>query len=138
MTTIAVDLNEMASDSMASDEVTMSSVTKSWRVHGTLVGVAGTYSNCVQFIGWLKGKQEGDPPSMEGVCAVVLKPDGLWMYDDHINPYRLKDKFVAIGSGAQAAMAAMHLGCTPREAVRVAAKIDPSTGGRIYVKKLIS
>lgn len=39
--------------------------------------------------------------------------------------------FMAIGSGAQGAMVALHLGLSPREAVRIASRVDPNSGGRV-------
>jgi ATP-dependent protease HslVU (ClpYQ) peptidase subunit len=137
MTTVVCDRNEMGTDSQASDEVVKSSVVKSWRVRGTIVGVAGTYANAVSFVAWLKKKVQEEPyPDMEGVCALVLKKDGIWVFDEVITPYKIQDPYAAIGSGAQAALAAMSLGCNVRESVGVAKKIDPCTGGRINVKTL--
>jgi len=137
MTTIVCTLETMASDSMASDEVQKTSVAKIFRVGEKLVGTAGCYSSCVAFVNWLK--QGCDPemkPDMEGVYAMVLDSSGISIHDECVTSFPLNNKFAAVGSGSQAALAAMHCGKTPREAVKIAAKIDPSTGGRIVVKSL--
>lgn len=47
-----------------------------------------------------------------------------------------RPKFFAIGSGAPAALGAMHMGATAKEAVAVAKKIDIYTGGAIVAMKL--
>jgi len=74
----------------------------------------------------------------EPVYALALCPEGIWVYDGHPQPYQLKDKFAAVGSGSQAALAAMHCGKSPKDSVRIAAKIDPATGGRIINKRLLT
>lgn len=125
----------MACDSQASDDVTTASVVKTWTVKGNIVGVAGDYATAHAFVQWLK-KPVGDPPPLTDVSALWLKPDGLWLFDASSKPYKLRDEFSAIGSGAQAALGAMHAGATPRQAVAIAKRIDPGTGGRVYVKKL--
>lgn len=128
----------MASDSLASDGATSTAVQKIWRIRKQLIGVAGAYSDCCAFITWLKDGADPDdaPEDFTDVGALVLNEGGIWVYDGHPMPYKVKDGFCAVGSGAQAAMAGLHLGLAPKEAVRVAAKIDPATGGRIVGRKL--
>lgn len=140
MTTIVCDTESMASDSMCSDELTKCSVVKIYRIRGQLIGIAGVYAHCMTFIEYLKaGDEEADHPDMDGVFAIVLTNKGaIWMYDGHPTAYQVKDGFAAIGSGSQAALAAMHCGLSPKCAVRIAAKIDPRTGGRIVEKRIQS
>ena len=127
----------MASDSMASDGTTRSSVTKIFRIKDSVVGVSGAYSSCMAVIHWLKqGSPEDDIPDFKDVYALSLRSSGIWMWDGHPHPYKLNDKFAAVGSGSQAALAALHLGLSPKDSVQVAAKIDPSTGGRVVYKSL--
>jgi ATP-dependent protease HslVU (ClpYQ) peptidase subunit len=129
----------MASDSLATDDCTKNSVAKIFRVRRHLVGVAGCYAHCMAFINWLKaGADEDEIPCFDDVYALALCPEGIWVYDGHPQPYQLKDKFAAVGSGSQAALAAMHCGLSPRDSVRIAAKIDPATGGRIITKRLLT
>jgi 20S proteasome alpha/beta subunit len=51
------------------------------------------------------------------------------------NPERLGN-VTAIGSGAICALTAMDLGCTAKEAVKMAMKRDTATGGRIRTCKI--
>lgn len=137
MTTIACDRVTMASDSMCADNQSFCSVAKIFRIRGALVGVAGTFAPCAAFINWLRSKDEDqEPPDMEGVYALLLNHEGIWMYDAHPTPFEVKDGFAAIGSGCQAALAAMHCGASPQMAVKVAAKVDANTGGAIVKKYL--
>jgi hypothetical protein len=73
-----------------------------------------------------------DEPAMEGESALWIDGRAIWLFDESVHPYPLNDPFAAIGSGAMAALAAMHLGSNPRQAVKVAAKVDPSTGGSVH------
>lgn len=137
MTTIVCNMEEMAVDSLCTDSATKCSVTKMFRVGETLVGVAGVYADCKHFINWLtEGGDPDETPDMEGVAALVLTKKGIYLYDSHPTPFKVDGKFAAIGSGSQAALAAMYYGASPRDAVKMAAKVDPHTGGRINVKPL--
>lgn len=128
----------MASDSMLSGDCGPSySAVKIYRLKDALLGVAGVFASCVEFVNWLKaGGDREKLPEMEGVCALKLTPKGIWFYDECATPYAVRDKFAALGSGEQAALAALHLGLSPKDAVKVAAKVDCGTGGRIVVKPL--
>ena len=59
-------------------------------------------------------------------AALVLKPDGWEYWTEWMVPEANKDNlspYCAIGSGAQAAMAAMHMGSGAEEAVKVACAV---------------
>ena len=120
----------MAADSWATDANGIASVTKIWRFGDGVLGFAGTFAQGYQFVRWLECKR-GDPPDIEGSAFLFIDGKQIWCYDGCPDPYPLDDKFAAIGSGGMAAMACMHLGCAPDQAVRVAAKVDPNTGGKI-------
>ena len=55
-----------------------------------------------------------------------------WMW----RPIQVHSRFFAIGSGAGAALGAMHMGATAREAVVIAKKIDNYTGGPVITATL--
>lgn len=137
MTTIACNKDTMAGDSRCADASSMCNVTKIFRIGEKLVGVAGAYANCMEFIKWMRGGMDADMvPDMDNVYALVLSSRGIAQYDGHPTPFYVRDKFAAVGSGCQAALAAMICGKTPSEAVRVAAKVDSHTGGRVTTKSL--
>lgn len=67
----------------------------------------------------------------DGGCYLLVGRSKVYCLEaDKMIPYEVAKSF-AIGSGAKYAMAAMACGKTPAEAVRVAAKFDPFTGGAV-------
>lgn len=142
MSTIIASREGMACDSLASgDGMANCSVQKVWRIGDGLVGVVGAYSYAVLFIRHLKAWEEtgewpDEKPNMEGVAALMLSPDGIYRFDQTACPWRIEDKAYALGSGGQSALGAFHAGASLRDSVKIAAKLDSSTGGRIKVYKL--
>lgn len=140
MTTIVCTRQGMASDSMASDGITSTSVTKIKRIHGCLVGVAGVFTEANKFFNWLENAdiEEDIPvPDMEHVSALVLTSKGdIMLYDHSLSPYFIDSPFTAIGSGSAAALAAMHCGKTLKDAVKIAILIDPFSGGKVVQHNL--
>lgn len=137
MTTVVCNRAMMAADSMLVGDC-KSAVKKVWKFRGNCIGIAGEYRRCVQFIDWYKGKTR-EEPRMKNVDALVLTKDGrILHYEGSLIPYEVEDNFSAIGSGSQAALAAMHMGADPRCAIVVASKVDAYTGGRIQTIRIRS
>jgi ATP-dependent protease HslVU (ClpYQ) peptidase subunit len=151
MTTIVADHYGMAADSQMTDEkaAVKSSVPKFWRIKGWLIGGAGDYSGIIRMIAELKAHKDLSPFQVltdvdikmqkdSEVELLMLSPSGkLYHSENGGHPLPSSDKFAAVGSGAQGALVAMNLGCTPKEAVAAVKKVDPSTGGRIITRKLL-
>lgn len=102
---------------------------------GYVVGFAGNISWALRFIQWFEAgadlKNEPVFPESDdtGFELLVLAPDGeLSWWNESCIGIRVPEPFYAIGTGAQAAMIAMHLGKTPAQAVRLAMKVDEKTG----------
>lgn len=68
--------------------------------------------------------------------VLVLKRDGLYEVDMYCKPIKVLDKFYAVGSGAKAALAAMHMGADAKKAVEIACRIDPYTAAPITTMSL--
>ena len=146
MTTVVADREGMASDSRAVGGDTMINVPKFWRVRGWLIGGAGTASEILHLIEEIKHQKAMAVDevlrkvvfkNVKDADLLLLSPTGkLYLSESGCSPMLITDPFAAIGSGAQGAMVAMHLGCTLTEAVRTVKKVDPSTGGRIIIRKL--
>ena len=149
MTTIAANREGMSSDSMMSDEkaATSTSVPQFWRVNGWLVGGAGTYSDIIRMVSELQAHKDSPIktladvdiklPKDASVDLLILSPGGkLYFSENASDAMPISDGFGAIGSGAQGALVAMHLGASPADAVRAVKKVDPSTGGRIITRKI--
>ena len=136
MTTVAASLihMEISADSMCSGTDTFYEVEKLRRGKVSVYGAAGDWDKILKFYDALENK--GDLDSECDVEVLELRADGIWIYESVIIPARLKNKFYAIGTGAGYAIAAMHLGKSPREAVEIAALYDPGTRGPIDVMKL--
>jgi hypothetical protein len=100
-------------------------------------GVAGAAGDWVQILKFFNSiEQGGDLDSDCDIECMELRGDGIYMYESTIIPARIKEPFYAIGTGSAYAMAAMHLGASPREAVEIAALYDPATRGPIDVMRL--
>ena len=136
MTTVAASLThmEIAADSMCSGADTFYLVEKLRRGKLSVYGAAGDWDKILKFYEALENK--GDLDSECDVEVLELRADGIWIYESTIIPARIKNNFYAIGSGAGYALAALHLGKSPREAVEIAALFDPGTRGPIDVMKL--
>lgn len=111
----------------------MVSVNKIRRHRQAIIGAAGDWSDVLKFwdsLGKRKKKDQGlnDNSEFEGI---ELHASGIYLYDASGARYAIKDQFYAIGSGGPYAMGAMAMGATPEEAVAVAARFDPNTGGEI-------
>lgn len=136
MTTIAASLthNEIAADSMCSGTDCFYLVEKLRKGKVSVYGAAGDWDKILKFYDALE--KGGELDSECDVEVLELRSDGLWVYEGTIIPAKLKNSFYAIGTGAGYAMAAMHLGKSPREAIEIAALYDPGTRGPIDVLKL--
>lgn len=114
-------------------------VTQGKKSFDVIIATAGESSPGMVFVDWYG---TGKPiPEMfmhlggDFIC-LVLSPQGLFEFDVYCRGEQVLDDFYAVGSGAKAALGAMHCGKSAIEAVRVAARIDPYTGGRITSETL--
>jgi ATP-dependent protease HslVU (ClpYQ) peptidase subunit len=132
MTTIAARFStlEIASDSQVSGDDIKYHVEKLRRGVASIYGGAGDWDKLLAAFQALEsGKTE-----LEDDCDVELielRHDGIWVYEGTLIPAKIKNDHYAIGTGAGYAIAAMHLGKSPKEAVEIAAIYDPGTGGPI-------
>jgi len=85
---------------------------------------------------YLAGELQDRPiiNSKDDVLFLMYREGSLYMVDGDLRELPLDgNKYFAIGSGEQAAMVAMHMGATARDAVAMAIKVDENSGGRIKV-----
>jgi len=141
MTTIATDGKTIAADGLAvcGSERTFRNERKVVVRDRHIFAQTGTAAVFETMINWylsgadntweLKGISKEDTFSL-----IVIRPDGrLFRYS---NDCLFPDEFPypqAFGSGADYALAAMHCGRNPKEAVGVSAHFDVYTGGEIQV-----
>ncbi len=135
MTTIVCNREVMAGDTLLV-AATKAHGIKVFKCRGACVGVAGTFVHCMEFVDWYKKGAKGEPPEMEEVDALVLTKDGrILCFDHHHSFFEVTDDFAAIGSGGAAALAAMYMGASPEQAIKVAGKVDPNTGGKPTIRR---
>lgn len=114
-------------------------ITEGKKRFDVIIATAGESSPGMVFVDWYgTGKPVPDIFLHLGgdFTCLVLRPDGLFEFDVYCRGDEVLDPFYAIGSGAKAALAAMACGKSAIEAVRIAARYDPYTGGRIVHETL--
>lgn len=117
----------------------ISSVRKVFQAGKAVLGCAGDEEAILLFEEWARnGMNPRKRPDLgDGDFeAMILAPDGLWLLGKSLRPYRILDDYHAIGSGAMAAKAVLHLGHKPAIAVQVASHFDEHTGSEVDVIEL--
>lgn len=139
MTTIAANKRTMAADQKVTDGDRRFRNHKIRKVGDAIVGCGGDGASIAKFFRWIENGTQNDPPKLEKdgeLEALVLTSAGLFVYGTEFVPEEILDEFYAIGTGAQAALAALHMGATPKRAVEIACKVDNSTDGPVDVLTL--
>ncbi len=141
MTCVATDGVTMAGDGRISSDglIVNEEFEKVWlAADGSIVGASGDQRNIGLARDWLdKGASFDVIPNLdEAFEALVLRPDGRLEIFDCRCVFVPVVPPAAIGSGRECALTAMDLGCSPRQAVRQAARRIISVGGRIRELKL--
>lgn len=139
MTTIAATRTVIASDFLISDGT--SSFRSGSRIHeisGGFAGYAGDVHSCLKLVNLLKKPKSAKPEfaDTDTASALILKAGLLYYIDTKCILIRIDDDFAAIGSGANAALAAMHCGRSPSEAVKIACLVDMNSGLPVIEKRL--
>lgn len=137
MTTIVCDRRSMAADRRGTSNPVFKT-TKIFRVHGSLIGVSGNLEQALRFVEWRR-TPESKPTFSEGASLEVLElsPDGTitWWGPEMVGVV-IENDFYAVGSGAMAALGAMSMGATPKQAVAIASVWDAATGPEVQTMTL--
>lgn len=132
MTTIAVRNRLMAADSRQTFESRPNRCEKLYRRAGAVIGVAGDEGPALVFVDWYGTGRARPEILVTGEAdfhALVLDDKGrVFLFDKWCRGERIRAPFFAIGTGADAATAAMHMGADARRAVAVACKVDINSG----------
>ena len=136
MTTIAARFStkEIAADSMVSGDDSFYLVEKLRKGKESIYGGCGDWDKLLKFYQAIESGGEVDSDC--DVTILELRNDGIWIYESTIIPARIKNDFWAIGTGAGYAIAAMHLGLTPTEAVAISCQYDTCSNLPIDSMKL--
>lgn len=141
MTCIAWDGKTLAADKRASNSGLSHTTTKIFRIGNELVGFSGDASSGRELLEWYRaGAVVTDFPQKqrdndEG-RLLVIRGGGVIVYEKTPYPIHFEDEIFATGSGRDYAMAAMHLGCSAEQAVKVACHFDTDCGNGIDVLEL--
>jgi ATP-dependent protease HslVU (ClpYQ) peptidase subunit len=144
MTCIAWDGRTLAADKRVDCNGYPATAIKIFRApDGALIGGAGDSDVISALREWY---QQGCNPEMypnnraEGGCyatlLVITPAKEVRMYLSGPSPIILQNKMFAIGSGADFALASMHLGHSARKAVEVACALDVGCGNGIDTLRL--
>lgn len=137
MTTIAYRDGVIAYDSRVTAGPTIVDDNRSKRVsrRGVEYFMCGCVSDQEYLIRWYQGEKPETPDNVEASAIIVsdgvvymagyVKDDGFFLC-----PLR-QDNVAAMGSGEDHALTAMDMGADAKTAVKMAAKRDTQTGGRI-------
>lgn len=140
MTTLAYSDGVLAADTQLSDEALVYRVQKiDLLSDGSLVGGAGNWGRAWRYLQWMKAGSIDPAPKLKGATLLRIAPDEtLWLNEgDGFYPLLNKNN-VAIGSGAQAAMALMEQGKTAVEAVKAVTVLDQNTSPPVQALTLPS
>lgn len=100
------------------------------------IGFAGNADIWSEFVTWIT-QPEGHPPKMKNIEFLMLTKEGDFYHGSNMHNWmRIHEPHYAIGTGSHLAIAAMDAGKSPKEAVLIAAKHDPSTGMGVKEYKL--
>jgi hypothetical protein len=100
------------------------------------IGFAGNADVWGEVVAWF-AKPDDKPPKMKGIELLMLTDEGKLYHGTTTTNWMLLDEpYFSIGSGMHLAIAAMAVGSTPADAVKVAAKHDPNTGCGVKVYNL--
>jgi ATP-dependent protease HslVU (ClpYQ) peptidase subunit len=113
--------------------------TKIYKFHATpgvyeesdfLVGFAGTSGSIIQVMHFFADPVNFKPPRVRDLQGLVLTEKGqiFSFFADYTNWLEVNEPFGVIGTGGSFALGAMHAGCDPYEAVKIAAAHDAYTG----------
>lgn len=128
-TIIAVRNVGLYSDSLCTFTVNFR-VKKLYRVGEAILGAAGNLEDILKFRDWVES-EGAEPFTGKSITALVMNHTGIYMHDGgHPDGFQVLENRYAVGGGAVAAMAAMEAGADPYKALKIAAKFDPTTGGR--------
>lgn len=143
MTVIAWDGRTLAADRLANTGGLRGTVTKIFRAGDLLVGGSGDFAFVLAMVDWVqKGRDAATFPTHQKdkddwqPFLVIQRNAPPQLYDRTPFPVQLEQRSIAIGSGRDFAMAAMHLGRTAKEAVEVAIALDVGCGNGVDTLEL--
>lgn len=145
MTVIAWDGKSLVADKRASCNGYPATTTKIVRAKGgELMGACGDTDMGLALKAWFDrgaiastypDNRRGDG-GIKATLMIISKDGAVHLYCSEPYPIVLENKFHAIGSGSDFALAAMHLGYDARKAAEVACALDNDCGNGLDILEL--
>lgn len=136
MTTIACDGTSIAADGRmcdGSDMIVCEDAVKVERLaDGSIMGFSGPANGQSVFKDWIEANGQREL-KLTDFSALVLRPDGQIRFYDSAANWIPCSAPQALGTGKKLAIGAMAAGKSPEDAVMLATRFDPFTGGTITV-----
>jgi hypothetical protein len=132
MSTVTYDGKSLAADRLCVGSF-KTRAKKVWRLsRGRLFGGAGITEQVLAVRAWLD--EGGDKPDgLTDFNGILIESGVAYRLEEKLIRDRILERCHAVGSGAPFAITAMALGKSAREAVLIAARFDPRTGGGVDV-----
>jgi len=134
ITTIAWDGKTLAADTLAQTSVNLKARKLHRLSNGAMFGAAGSCQEIAAVLAWLNGGEK--PSDLDVFEGLIIEKHGAERLGERLMRLPVFEAFWSIGSGSHFAIAAMACGKSAVEAVRLAARFDPYTGGRVESMKL--
>lgn len=136
MTIIAWDGETLAADKRVVNSSMARTTTKIKRIGDVLVGVSGNACHIGELFKWVEnGCIDADYPKFQNSndysLMLMIRDRKILLFEQSHLPFEIENKFTAIGSGRDYAIAAMHLGKSAVESVEIASLFDVYCGNGV-------
>ena len=132
MTVIAWDGIALAADRRAVNCGLARTVCKIERVNGMLIGMSGDHGAAAEMLKWFASGGDFPAKARDDIATLlVVDHSGVHLYTTGPEPMNVLDRHMAIGSGRDYALMAMHLGKSAKEAVELACLFDINCGNGV-------
>lgn len=137
MTTVIATLDGIFVDTLCDYHIPFK-VSKYTRIRDSVFAGAGDLEDLSKYLGWIRDGGE-DPPELGtemGLDILEVSEEGIHIWGKKFVRLKVNEKAYAVGSGSHYAMGALAAGCTPKQAMAIAAKYDLGTGRQVEFARL--
>lgn len=130
MTTVIATTEGIYADTLCTYTVPFKT-RKHTRIRDSVFAGAGDTDELMKYFDWIR--DGGDQPSIDegGIDVLEVSEEGIHIWGKKFVRLKVNEKVYAVGSGSQYAMGALAAGCTPKQAMAIAAKFDGGTGKQV-------
>lgn len=135
MTTIAVNKEMMAADTLCDLNGLKTRCNKIFRKGDGIIGTAGDSQEGMEFVEWY-GTDGERPEFGEDFEAIVLTDKGMFWYGKKGIAEKIEEEYFAIGAGSHIAISYMDHNATPAQAVYAACMRTVGSEPPIQIERL--